>query len=89
MSLIFYSIQAKQLVEKSPQKALVPYTQLMQLAHKIKYKNEQVGHSVKNLDAFLQQSVDALWDDMKSRLSKCVFICLLFLLKKNSTFIIT
>ncbi|CAJ0757137.1 5599_t:CDS:10 [Entrophospora sp. SA101] len=64
------SNQAKQLVEKSPQKALVPYTQLMQLAHKIKYKNEQVGYSIKNLDAFLQQSVDALWDDMKSRLSK-------------------
>ncbi|CAJ0631949.1 10385_t:CDS:2, partial [Entrophospora sp. SA101] len=61
---------AKQLVEKSPQKALVPYTQLMQLAHKIKYKNEQVGYSIKNLDAFLQQNVDALWDDMKSRLSK-------------------
>ncbi|CAJ0753223.1 13627_t:CDS:2, partial [Entrophospora sp. SA101] len=54
----------------SPQKALVPYTQLMQLAHKIKYKNEQVGYSIKNLDAFLQQNVDALWDDMKSRLSK-------------------
>ncbi|CAJ0830798.1 5447_t:CDS:10 [Entrophospora sp. SA101] len=64
------SNQAKQLVEKSPQKALVPYTQLMQLAHKIKYKNEQVGYSIKNLDAFLQQNVDALWDDMKSRLSK-------------------
>ncbi|CAI2172787.1 4940_t:CDS:10 [Funneliformis geosporum] len=64
------STKAKQLVEKSPQKALVPYTQLAHLARKIKTSSKEAGHAVSHLDIYLQRCVDALWEDMKSRLTK-------------------
>ncbi|CAG8780864.1 15261_t:CDS:2, partial [Acaulospora colombiana] len=59
------SSQAKQMIEKSPQKALIPYTQLAHLSHDIKSKSMEAGHVVTHLDIFLQQSKDALWDEMK------------------------
>ncbi|CAG8727016.1 937_t:CDS:2, partial [Acaulospora morrowiae] len=62
--------QAKQMIEKSPQKALVPYIQLAHLSHNIKSKSMEAGHVVTHLDVFLQQSKDALWEDMKNRLTK-------------------
>ena len=61
------------MVEKSPQKALVPYTQLAHLARKIKSNSKEAGHAVSHLDIYLQQCVDALWEDMKSRLTKLVY----------------
>ncbi|RHZ68896.1 hypothetical protein Glove_292g60 [Diversispora epigaea] len=64
------SSQAKQLIEKSPQKALIPYIQLAHLSHNIKSKSQEAGHVVTYLDVFLQQSKDALWEDMKCRLTK-------------------
>ncbi|CAG8433280.1 4161_t:CDS:10 [Diversispora eburnea] len=64
------SSQAKQLIEKSPQKALIPYIQLAHLSYDIKSKSQEAGHVVTYLDVFLQQSKDALWEDMKCRLTK-------------------
>ncbi|RIA95802.1 TIP-1 family-domain-containing protein [Glomus cerebriforme] len=64
------STKAKQLIEKSPQKALVPYTQLAHLARNIKSNSKEAGHAVSHLDIYLQQCVDALWEDMKIKLTK-------------------
>ncbi|CAG8436951.1 13894_t:CDS:10 [Rhizophagus irregularis] len=44
------STNAKQLIEKSPQKSLVPYTQLAHLARNIKSNSKEAGHAT--LDAF-------------------------------------
>lgn len=71
-TIIFYSTKAKELIEKSPQKALVPYTQLAHLARNIKSNSKEAGHAVSHLDIYLQQCVDALWEDMKNRLTKLV-----------------
>ncbi|CAG8692606.1 3344_t:CDS:2, partial [Ambispora leptoticha] len=59
---------AKQLVEKSSQKALVPYTQLAHIARKIRSDSDY--QILKNLDGFIRKNLDALWEDMKSKLSK-------------------
>ncbi|CAB4486921.1 hypothetical protein RhiirA1_357138 [Rhizophagus irregularis] len=64
------STKAKQLIEKSPQKSLVPYTQLAHLARNIKSNSKEAGHAVSHLDTYLQQCVDTLWEDMKNRLTK-------------------
>ncbi|EXX69896.1 uncharacterized protein OCT59_005441 [Rhizophagus irregularis] len=64
------STNAKQLIEKSPQKSLVPYTQLAHLARNIKSNSKEAGHAVSHLDTYLQQCVDTLWEDMKNRLTK-------------------
>ncbi|CAG8680707.1 3349_t:CDS:2, partial [Ambispora leptoticha] len=62
------STKAKQLVEKSSQKALVPYTQLTHIARKIQSDSDY--QILKNLDGFIRKNLDALWEDMKSKLSK-------------------
>ncbi|CAG8855124.1 33460_t:CDS:2, partial [Gigaspora margarita] len=64
------SAQTKQLIERSPHKALNPYIQLANLLHSIKSKSRDAGHVVTHLDVFLQQSVDVLWEDMKDKLKK-------------------
>ncbi|CAG8817717.1 29692_t:CDS:2, partial [Racocetra persica] len=64
------SAQTKQLIERSPHKALNPYIQLANLLHSIKSKSKDTGHVVTHLDVFLQQSVDVLWEDMKDKLKK-------------------
>jgi hypothetical protein len=68
------------LIEKSPQKALVPYTQLAHLARNIRSNSKEADHAVSHLDMYLQQCVDALWEDMKSRLTKSVYKFLDFIL---------
>ena len=78
-TIIFYSTKAKELIEKSPQKALVPYTQLAHLARNIKFNSKEAGHAVSHLDIYLQQCVDALWEDMKIRLTKLVCKLLIIL----------
>ncbi|CAG8744968.1 13809_t:CDS:2, partial [Ambispora leptoticha] len=62
------SARTKQLIERSPHKALNPYIQLANLLHSIKSKSNGAGHVVTHLDVFLQQSVDVLWEDMKDKL---------------------
>ncbi|KAG9295333.1 hypothetical protein G9A89_013362 [Geosiphon pyriformis] len=64
------STQAKLLIEKSPGKALAPYTQLVHLSRTIQSQSKAYGESLHHLDIYLQKNVDALWEDMKSRLTK-------------------
>ncbi|CAG8770430.1 3508_t:CDS:10 [Cetraspora pellucida] len=64
------SAQTKNLIERSPHKALNPYIQLANLLHSIKSKSKDAGHVVSHLEVFLQQSVDVLWEDMKDKLKK-------------------